>query len=327
MKILLIGTTEETQLFALNAITKSLRTLNLKKSIRFDLVFIAKKPIKNNFLYLEKQFHGVYYSYDKNKIKLLKNEAFDFLINLETTLKGLFLSRLLNAQTKVSFNRFWGSLSFNKIIMRASKKNGSILQTIDLKRLIKEVFEVDKKITHTVFFEEKIIQKNDQLVYWIFKTIHSMNLDHEKYLLLDFSSQKLLQKSQLSMIAAICNRVLESFKGKIIFVSNQPTLNTQLELLLDPKHRSNFLYTNQSHINVLSSFQLYKQALFVVTNKKNLFHLFGLLQMPVYLFHPQQKTLISFFFSTLKSKKRRQTKINLIAGEINYMLKSLLLKK
>lgn len=327
MKILLVGTTEETQLYAINAITKSLSTLEFRKPLLLDLVFIAKKPINNNFIYLEKQFNGVYYSYEKNKIKLLKKNAYDFLIAFETTFKGLYLSRLFNAQKKVSFNRFWGLLSFNRIIKRTSKKNNSSLHTADLKRLMKELFGVDKEITPSFFLEEENIQKNDQMTYWIFKTSHSMDLDHEKYILLDFSSQKLLQKNQLPMIAAICDRLLEPFKGKIIFVSGQPNLFHQIELLLAPKNRTNFLYCHQSHINVLSFFPLYKHALLVVTNKMNLFHFLTLLQKPVYLFHPKKKRLNSFFSSALKTKKRVQTIINLTVGEINYMLKSLSLNK
>ena len=149
---MLIGTTEETQLFTINTLIKSLGALELKKPLFLDLVLIAKKPIKNNFLFIEKQFHGVYYSFEKNKIKLLKKSTYDYLFALETTLKGLYLSRLFYAQTKVSFNRFWGSLSFNRIITRVSKKNTSTLLTADIKILMKELFGVDKEVTPSFFF-------------------------------------------------------------------------------------------------------------------------------------------------------------------------------
>ena len=133
MKIILISTTEESQLYLLNTITQSLSNLVFEKPLILDLVFIAKKPIKDNFLFLQNQFHQVHYSFEKKELKGLKKNSYDYLIALETTLKGLYISRFYTAQSKVSFNRFSGSLSFNQFIPCATKKNVPTLQNFYIK--------------------------------------------------------------------------------------------------------------------------------------------------------------------------------------------------
>lgn len=327
MKIILISTTEESQLYLLNTITQSLSNLVFEKPLILDLVFIAKKPIEDNFLFLQNQFHQVHYSFEKKELKGLKKNSYDYLIAQETTLKGLYLSRFFTAQSKVSFNRFCGSLSFNQIIPRATKKNVPTLQKIDIKNLMNELFGVTKEVIPSFFFDDEFVQKNNQMAYWIFKTSHSFELDQEKYILLDFSSSKYLKKSQLLLIVEICNRLLETFKRKIVFVSSQPNLFDRVNSLLSPDNRTNFLYTQQRHINVMSYFPLYNHALLVVTNKKRLFRFFELMQKPVYLFISKKDSLGSYFKFIINPRKETQSRITQTVGEINYILKSLQLNK
>ena len=152
MKIILISTTEESQLYLLNTITQSLSNLVFEKPLILDLVLIAKKPIEDNFLFLQNQFHQVHYSFEKKELKGLKKNSYDYLIAQETTLKGLYLSRFFTAQSKVSFNRFWGSLFFNRIIPRVTKKNFPKLQMVDIKNLMNELFGVTKEVIPSFFF-------------------------------------------------------------------------------------------------------------------------------------------------------------------------------
>jgi hypothetical protein len=327
MKIILIVTVEESQLYLLNIITQNLRSLVFDKPLLLDLVFIAKKPIEDNFLFLQNQFHQVHYSFEKKELKDLKKNSYDYLISLETTLKGLYLSRFFTAKSKVSFNRFWGSLFFNRTISRATKKNSQTIQIVDVKKLMNEMFGVTKDIYPSFFFDDEFVQKNNQMAYWIFKTSHSFELDQEKYILLDFSSSKYLIKSQLIMIAEICNRLLEPIKIKIILVSNKPNLFDEIDSLLSQDNRTNFLYTHQNHISIMSYFPLYKHALLIVTNKKRLFRFFELMQKPVYLINTKKNSIGFFFNFILNPKKEIQLMITQTVGEINYILKSLQLNK
>lgn len=327
MKIILIGTTEESQLYLLNTITNSLSILIFEKPLLLDLILIAKKPIEENFLFLQNQFHQVHYSFEKKELQSLKKNSYDYLIAIETTLKGLYLSRFFTAQSKVSFNRFWGSLFFNRIIPRATKKNFSKLQMVDVKKLMNELFGVTKDINPSFFFDNEFVQKNHQMVYWIFNTSHSIELNQEKYILIDFSYPKYMKKSQLIMMMEICNHLLEPFKRKIIFVSNQPNLFHKIDLLLSPDNQNSFLYTHQRHIDVMSYFPLYKHALLVVTNKKRLFPFFELMQKPVYLFYSKKNSLRSYVNFIINPRKETQSRINQIVGEINYILKNLQLNK
>ena len=152
-------------------------------------------------------------------------------------------------------------------------------------------------------------------------------LDQEKYILLDFSSSKYLKKSQLLLIVEICSHLLGPFKRKIVFVSSQTNLFDRMNSLLSPDNRTNFLYTQQRHINVMSYFPLYNHALLVVTNKKRLFRFFELMQKPVYLVISKKNSLGSYFNFIINPRKETQSRITQTVGEINYILKSLQLNK
>jgi hypothetical protein len=129
------------------------------------------------------------------------------------------------------------------------------------------------------------------------------------------------------MIAEICNRLLEPIKIKIILVSNKPNLFDEIDSLLSQDNRTNFLYTHQNHISIMSYFPLYKHALLIVTNKKRLFRFFELMQKPVYLINTKKNSIGFFFNFILNPKKEIQLMITQTVGEINYILKSLQLNK
>ncbi|MBF11994.1 MAG: hypothetical protein CMC63_07345, partial [Flavobacteriaceae bacterium] len=82
----------------LNSITNSLKNLYPKKILVVDLIFINKNHIDDNILFINKEFNNVFYS-SANELKSIKNNCYDYLIALENTLRGFYLSYIFNAKT------------------------------------------------------------------------------------------------------------------------------------------------------------------------------------------------------------------------------------
>ena len=322
MKILLISTTEESKLFMLNSITNSLKNLYPKKILVVDLIFINKNHIEDNILFINKEFNNVFYS-SGNDLKSIKNNCYDYLIALENTLWGFYLSYIFNAKTKVCFSRIRGFLFFDKFFLKSKKTKKSWPSMEEIHLMMKDIFPLNKTIKPKFYFDNEQIQKNHQMIYWIFKMNHSTELDQEKFIILDLKHLCYFKKNQINLIGDICNYLIEKFRSKIIFLSNNHKFFKEIKKTIPENNRNNFLLTNQKYIKIISFFPLYIHSILIITNKNKELSFLELIKKPVYLFNIK-RLLLNSFLKTLVNSENVFKKIKIqTKGEINYILKNI----
>ena len=103
MKILLISSTKESKLFMLNLISNSLKNILSNKNLSLDLIFVGKNNLDDNILFLRSEFNTI--CCDKqNKLSCIRKNSYDFLFSFENSLRGFYLSRIINIKKKIFLN-------------------------------------------------------------------------------------------------------------------------------------------------------------------------------------------------------------------------------
>ena len=312
MKILLISSTEESNLLMLNLISNSLKNILSNKNLSLDLIFVGKNNLDDNILFLRSEFN--YVCCDKqNKLSCIKKNNYDYLFSLENSLRGFYLRHFLNIK-KIFF--------FNKYNRFFSTKNKSLLPIVDeISNVMKENFSYDKVLTPIFYFDDEQIQKDNQMVYWIFKMNHLTELDKEKYLILDLINYGYYNNNHIKLIAKICNSLIENLRVKIFFLTNSNKFYSRVKKNISKNYKNKLIINVQKNIKIIPFFPLFKHSILVITNKKKQSMFLELLGKPVYLFN--LKRLL--FKSVLKSPFSRQNVFKQIlmqtVGEIKYILK------
>ncbi len=189
--------------------------------------------------------------------------------------------------------------------------------------MMKDIFPLNKTIKPKFYFDNEQIQKNHQMIYWIFKMNHSTELDKEKFIILDLKHLCYFKKNQINLIGDICNYLIEKFKSKIIFLSNNHKFFKEIKKTIPENNRNNFLLTNQKYIKIISFFPLYIHSILVITNKNKELSFLELINKPVYLFNIK-RLLLNSFLKTLVNSENVFKKIKIqTKGEINYILKNI----
>ena len=189
--------------------------------------------------------------------------------------------------------------------------------------MMKDIFPMNKTIKPKFYFDDEQIQKNHQMIYWIFKMNHSTELDQEKFIILDLKHLCYFKKNQINLIGDICNYLIEKFRSKIIFLSNNNKFFKEIKKTIPENNRNNFLLTNQKYIKIISFFPLYIHSILVITNKNKELNFLELINKPVYLFNIK-RLLLNSFLKTLVNSKNVFKKIKIqTKGEINYILKNI----
>jgi len=211
MKILLISSTKESKLFMLNLISNSLKNILSNKNLSLDLIFVGKNNLDDNILFLRSEFNTI--CCDKqNKLSCIRKNYYDFLFSFENSLRGFYLSRIFNIKKKFFLN------SYNKFF---SKKNKTLLPFVDeIRNILKDNFSYNKILIPNFYFDNEQIQKDHQMIYWIFKMNHFTELDKEKYIILELISYGYYNNRHIKLIAKICDYLIKNFRVKVFILSN-----------------------------------------------------------------------------------------------------------
>ena len=66
------------------------------------------------------------------------------------------------------------------------KTNRTSLQFVDeIRNILKDNFSYNKILIPNFYFDNEQIQKDQQMIYWIFKMNHFTEIDKEKYIILE----------------------------------------------------------------------------------------------------------------------------------------------
>ena len=221
MKLLLISKVDAAQLFILNALTNSLNSILKEYEPSVSLILISKSKIDDNLFFIENNYTKVKYIGTFNQLKKLKNDSFDYLISIEDSLLGLALCLKFKAQKKISFKRVFGSLTFNKIIPQGQKRSSDFLGLKDIANILEEISNRPNEIVPKYHLENELVQKNHEMIHWIYKTNYSIDLAYVNYLLMDLKIYKRKKKKQLEMILDLCENLIHKNQLKIIFITNE----------------------------------------------------------------------------------------------------------
>lgn len=318
MKLLLISKVNESQLFILNALTNSLLSQFKKKISSISLILISNKKVDDNFLFLEKKYLEVKYIKKLNQLKQINKDEYDYLFSIENSLLGLIIGAIVKSTLKVSFKRVFGSLVFNKIIPQKKKARHNFLNLIDVSNLLRHVFSYSIEIIPEYHHENPIVIKNHEMIHWIFNTNHSIDLVNSDYVLLDIKFGNFQKSNHLEMISNLCDHLINNFKLKIIFTSNQLE---EFEVIMNSSEKltnENFIHSKQNLNDTINYFPLFKNSILIITNNFKIIHFLELINKASYLVRGEWK--VSKLFYPIAYFKNYSKKT---IGEISYMIKSL----
>jgi len=318
MELLLISKINESQLFILNALTNSLLSQFKKKISSISLILISNKKVDDNFLFLEKKYLEVKYIKKLNQLKQINKDEYDYLISIENSLLGLIIGAIVNSTFKVSFKRVFGSLVFNKIIPQKKKARHNFLNLIDVSNLLRHVFSYSIEIIPEYHHENPIVIKNHEMIHWIFNTNHSIDLINSDYVLLDIKFGNFQKSNNLEMISNLCDHLINNFKLKIIFISNQLE---EFEVIMNSSEKltnENFIHSKQNLNDTINYFPLFKNSNLIITNNFKIIHFLELINKASYLVRGEWKVSKLFYPITYFKNYSKKT-----IGEISYMIKSL----
>ena len=317
MELLLISKVNESQLFILNALTNTLVSQFKEKNSSISLIFISNKKVEDNFLFLEKNYLEVKYIKNLNQLKQINKDKYDYLISIENSLLGLIISAIVKSNIKISFKRVFGSFVFNKIIP-LKKTRHNFLNLMDVSNLLKHVFSNSMEIIPKYHHENPIVIKNHEMIHWIFKTNHSIDLVNADYVLIDIEFGNFQKSNHIKMISNLCDHLINNFKLKIIFISSQVE---EFEVIINLSKKltsENFIHSKQNLKDTINYFPLLKHSILIITNKFKIIHFLELINKAYYLIKGEWK-LSRLFYPVVYFKNYSKKTI----GEINYMIKNL----
>ena len=314
MKILLISSTKESKLFMLNLISNSLKNILSNKNLSLDLIFVGKNNLDDNILFLRSEFNTI--CCDKqNKLSCIRKNYYDFLFSFENSLRGFYLSRIFNIKKKFFLN------SYNKFF---SKKNKTLLPFVDeIRNILKDNFSYNKILIPNFYFDNEQIQKDHQMIYWIFKMNHFTELDKEKYIILELINYGYYNNRHIKLIAKICDYLIKNFRVKVFILSNSNIFFNKIKKNVTENFQKKLIFNFQNNINIIPFFHFFKHSILVITNKKNQSDFLELLKKPVYLFSLKKQLYNSLFNSSLSKKNVFKKILMRTEGELYYILKKL----
>lgn len=318
MEFLLISSSQDPKLFTLNALTNSLLSFFKQKKPLISLVLTSDSPIDDNFLFLGDRYKKVDYVSSTSQLKKISDAEYDFLISIENSLLSLVLSHKIKARSKICFKGKFTFFVFDKIIPQIKKEGIKYISLQDIGNLMDLNFKCPEAITPKYHLENSLVRKNHEMIHWIYNTNHSIDLPNSNYILIDIKINGFQKNKQLEILCSLCSQLVNKFKLKIIFISDQQNrfenvLNTSASLTPE-----NFIYSQQSIDEAIAHFPLLNHSSLIVTNKLKSTPFLDLINKPFYLI--KNKGLFLKFYSPTNYYKNLSKKI---AGEISYMLKSI----
>tara|TARA_B100001094_G_scaffold209097_1_gene203033 strand:- start:825 stop:1781 length:957 start_codon:yes stop_codon:yes gene_type:complete len=318
MELLLISKVNESQLFILNALTNTLVSHFKKKKSSISLILISNKKVEDNFLFLEKKYLEVKYIKKLKQLKQINKDKYDYLISIENSLLGLIISAIVNSKIKVSFKRLFGYFVFNKIIPQKKTARHNFLDLIDVSNLLKHIFSCSIEIIPKYHLEIPIVIKNHEMIHWIFNTNHSVDLVNTDYVLMDIEFDNFQKSNHIKMISNLCDHLINNFKLKIIFISNQVE---EFEVIMNLSKKltsENIIHSKQNLKDTINYFPLLKNSILIITNKFKIIHFLELINKANYEIRGEWK-LSKLFYPVSYFKNYSKKTIS----EINYMIKNL----
>lgn len=317
MKLLLIGKSEASQLFILNALSNALKSLFKGQDLSLKLILISHLKIDENFLFIENTYSEIQYLDRLSQLKKINIESYDYLISIEDSLLGLIASKKINAASKISFKRTLGSFIFTKIVHQAQKRKIHFLSLEDLSNLVVSIFSHSMEIKPKFHLENELVRKNHEMIHWIFNTNYAVDLTNANYVLIDFNFSSLYKNWQLELITNLSEQLIEKFKLKIIFASHHTEDYNQIISSGKILTKESFINSKQKSINVVTHFPLFNHSDLIITNRFENISILELLNKPFYLI--KDKNTVSKLFTTKTFFKKLKNKT---ISEVIYMLKS-----
>ena len=317
MELLLISKVNESQLFILNALTNTIVTQFKEKILSISLILISNKKVEDNFLFLEKKYLEVKYIKKLKQLKQINKDKYDYLISIENSLLGLMISAIVNSNIKITFKRVFGSFVFNKTIP-LKKTRYNFLNLMDVSNLLKHVFSNSMEIIPKYHHENPIVIKNHEMIHWIFNTNHSIDLVNTDYVLIDIEFGNFQKSNHIKMISNLCDHLINNFKLKIIFISNQVE---EFEVIMNLSKKltsENIIHSKQNLKDTINYFPLLKNSILIITNKFEIIHFLELINKANYEIRGEWK-LSKLFYPVSYFKNYSKKTIS----EINYMIKNL----
>ena len=100
-------------------------------------------------------------------------------------------------------------------------KGGKIMNFLkDIENLLEEISSRPNEIVPKYHLENVLVQKNHEMIHWIYKTNYLLDLTNVNYLLMDLKIHKHQKKKQLEMILNLCENLIVKNQLKIIFIPN-----------------------------------------------------------------------------------------------------------
>ena len=318
MKLLLIGKSEASQLFILNALSNALKSLFKGQDLNLKLILISHLKIDENFLFIESTYSEIQYLDRLSQLKKIKIESYDYLISIEDSFLGLIASKKINAAYKISFKRTLGSFIFNKIVRQVQKRKIHFLSLEDLSNLVLSIFSHSIEIKPKFHLENMLVRKNHEMIHWIYNTNYAVDLTNVNYVLIDFNFSTLNKNWQLDLITNLSEQLIEKFKLKIIFATHHAEDYNQIISSGKILTKESFINSKQKSINVVTHFPLFNHSDLIITNRFENISILKLLNKPFYLI--KDKNTVRKLFTT-KTFYKKLKKITI--GEVSYMLKSI----
>lgn len=316
MKFLLISNVDESQLFILNALTNSLFSFFKKNPPSISLILISSNKVDDNFLFIENKYLKVEYIKNLCQINRIEKKDYDYLISIENSLVSIALSYKTNAKSKVSFKGRFTSLVFDKIVQKKNTAGHKHLRLEDLTNLMELTFSCSEFITPKYHLENHLVRKNHKMIHWIYSTNHSIDLLNTNYILLDIKIYNFQKSLQLEMVSNLCGHLIDKFKLKIIFITDELDRFKHIINSSEKLTRENFINSQQSINNAIAHFPIFNHSSIIVTNKSKITSFLDLINKPYYLIKHKRKVLKLFSPVTYYKNLSKKT-----IGEISYMLK------
>ena len=318
MKLLLIGTSEASQLFILNALSNALKSLFEGQDLSLKLILISHLKIDENFLFIENTYSEIQYLDRLSQLKKINKESYDYLISIEDSLLGLIASKKISAASKISFKRTLGSFVFTKIVSQVQKRKIQMLSLEDLSNLVASIFSHSMEIKPKFHLENMLVRKNHEMIHWIYNTNYAVDLTNANYVLMDFDFSTLQKNRQLEMITNLSEQLIEKFKLKIIFATHHTEDYNQIISSGKILTKESFINSKQKSINAVTHFPLFNHSDLIITNKFENTSILELLNKPFYLIKDKNTARKLFTAKTFFTKLKNKT-----IGEVSYMLKSI----
>ena len=120
-------------------------------------------------------------------------------------------------------------MAFNKLIPQIQKRGSDFLSLKDIENLLEEISSRPNEIVPKYHLENVLVQKNHEMIHWIYKTNYLLDLTNVNYLLMDLKIHKHQKKKQLEMILNLCENLIVKNQLKIIFIPNEINLYNKLK--------------------------------------------------------------------------------------------------